>query len=117
MDNKKLIITGKWLLIGILAASNFISYAVNKTVINIVLVIAVLLYGAYEFFSSLSKKSLSLNFKLYLFFFYLLANISLFLGLRALILDQFQLPITCFLFLTGDIILILYMLYKDKHRE
>lgn len=117
MNNKILINIGKWLLLAILSSANFFAYMINDTKINIILVIAILFYGVYEFFNILSKKKLNLNFKLYLFFFYLLANISLFLGLRALISDQFQLAITCLLFLIGDILLIIYILHKESFEE
>lgn len=117
MNNKALLTIGKWFLIALLASFNFMSYMINETRINIILVIVILVYGIYEFFNTLSGKNLNLNFKIYLFFFYLLSNISLFLGLRALMSDQFKLVIMCFLFLIGDILLILYMLHKSISKE
>ena len=117
MKNKTLMSVGKWFLIAILASGNFMAYMINGTRINLILVIVIILYGMYEFFNSLSRKNLNLNFKLYLFFFYTLSNISLLLGLRALMSDQFQTFITCLLFLIGDIVLILYMLHKITSKE
>jgi hypothetical protein len=117
MNNKVLITIGKWFLLVILVFGNFMSYMINDTRLNIILVIAILIYGVYEFFKGLSDKNLNLHFKLYLFFFYLLSNISLLLGLRALLSDQFQLAITCLLLFIGDILLILYMLHKSSHKE
>ncbi len=117
MKNKALMTIGKWFIIAILASGNFMSYIINDTRINIILVIVIIVYGIYEFFNSLSGKNLNLNFKLYLFFFYMLSNISLLLGLRALMSDQFQMVIICLLFLIGDIVLILYMLHKSTSKE
>ncbi|NLO08625.1 MAG: hypothetical protein GX129_01995 [Clostridiales bacterium] len=117
MNKRTLITIGKWFLLAILASGNFMAYMINETRINIILVIVILVYGTYEFFNSLSGKNLNLNFKLYLFFFYMLSNISLILGLRALMSDQFQMVIMCLLFLIGDIILILYMLHKSTTKE
>lgn len=117
MKNKTLMAVSKWFLIAILASGNFLAYMINGTTINLILVIVIIVYGMYEFFISLSGNNLNLNFKLYLFFFYTLSNISLLLGLRALLSDQFQTVIICLLFLIGDIALILYMLHKITSRE
>lgn len=117
MKNKTLITIGKWSLLIVLVLGNFMSYMINETRLNIILVIAVLFYGAYEFLRALTGKNLNLHFKLYLFFFYMLSNISLLLGLRALLSDKFQLAITSFLFFIGDIFLILYMIHRSTRKE
>ncbi len=112
MNQKKLLTIGKWVLMGILAASNFMFYIVNDTKLNIILAILIVAYSIIEFFLALSGKNLNLGFKLYLFTFYLLAVLSLFLSVRSLLSDNIKSALISLLLIAGDTALILYSIRK-----
>jgi len=112
MNKSKLIFIGKWFVMGILLAFNFLSYLVNGTVINIILAIVIFAYSAYEFLKAISTKKLNLGIKLYLFSFYLFAVISLLMGIRSLMTGNITSLLTSLLLIGGDIALILFTLHK-----
>lgn len=112
MNKKWLIIAVKWTAMGLLTFSNFFFYLVNGETINLILTIVILCYSAYEFFHALSEKKISMGIRVYLFSFYLLAVLSLFLGVRSLLSDRFTSAVTSLLFIGGDVALILYILHR-----
>ncbi len=113
MNNKnKLIFIGKWVVIGILASFNFIAYLMNDTYLNLILAIVVFLYSIYEFFQALSMHKIHLGIKMYLFTFYLFGVTSLLMGLRSFLAGNVNYLIMSFLFIAGDVALILYTLHK-----
>ncbi len=114
--NKELIKNiGKWILIALFMVSNFVFYLLNGTKINLILAILMLLESIYEFFRSLSGKRLKLGLKLYLFTFFLLALLSLFVGIRALLADNIKSALASLLLIGGDIALILYSVHRMTH--
>ncbi|MHB8128176.1 MAG: hypothetical protein ACYDEX_04185 [Mobilitalea sp.] len=112
MDKNKLIFIGKWFVMGMLFALNFLSYLVNGATLNIILTIVIFAYSAYEFFKAISTKTFNLGIKLYLFGFYLFAVISLLMGIRSLLTDNITSFLTSLLFIAGDVALILFTLHK-----
>lgn len=115
MDRGRLLTAGKWVLMALLTASNFLFYLVNDDKINLVLAIAILLYSVYEFFRTLSGKKVRFAIRIYLFSFYLLAVLSLLMGIRNLLSDNFKAAAACLLFIGGDTAMIIYVLHKTKH--
>lgn len=112
MNKKWLMIAAKWAAMGLLTASNFFFYLVNGEMLNLILTVVILGYSAYEFFHVLSEKKIHMGIRVYLFSFYLLAVLSLFLGVRSLLSDKFGNAVISLLFIGGDIALILYIIHK-----
>jgi hypothetical protein len=114
MDRSRLLSAGKWVIIGLLMASNFLFYLVNDDNINLILAIAILAYSVYEFFRTMSLNNIRFAIRIYLFSFYLLAVLSLFLGVRSLLSDKFEAAAVSLLFIGGDAAMILYIMHKAK---
>lgn len=112
MDKRKLLTAGKWVIIALLMASNFLFYLINDDQINLILAIAILAYSVYEFFRTLSERNIRFVIRIYLFSFYLLAVLSLFLGVRSLLTDRFGAAVLSLLFIGGDTAMILYVLHR-----
>lgn len=115
MDRKRLITIGKWILMALLMASNYMFYLINETMLNLILAILVLAYSVLEFFLSLPRKGLNLGIKLYLFTFYLLAALSLIIGVRSLLTDNIKVVLVSLLLICGDTALILYSVHRLTH--
>lgn len=115
MNKKHLINTGKWVLIALFMASNLLFYLLNGTKLNLILAILVFFYSVYEFFLSLSGRKLGLGLKLYLFSFYLLAVLSLFMGVRSILADNIKSALASLLLIGGDTALILYSVHRMTH--
>lgn len=115
MYKKYLIITGKWILIALFMSSNLFFYLLNGTKLNLILAILVFFHSIYEFFQSLSGKKLGLGIKLYLFSFYLLAILSLFIGVRSFLADNFKSVLASLILIGGDTALILYTVHRMTH--
>ncbi len=115
MNKKRMITIGKWILMALFMAINFLFYLLNDTELNLILAILLLLYSVYEFFLALSGKKLGLGLKLYLLSFYLLAAVSLFVGVRSILTDNMKIALVSLLLIGGDIALILYSVHKMTH--
>lgn len=115
MDRKRLFEIGKWIIMGLLMASNFVFYLINDTELNLVMSVLVLLYSSYEFFQVLRRLKLNFGIMLYLYTFYLFALLSLFLGTRSFILGNLQFALVSLLLIGGDTALILYTIHKMSH--
>ena len=117
MKQKSLLQTGKWIIMTVLLAGNFMFYIVNEDKINLVMAVLIFGFSVYEFFAALSGKKISLVFKMYLFTFYLLAVLSLFLSVRGFLTDNYKSALISLLLVAGDAGLILYSIYKVTHKE
>ena len=115
MSKKLLLETGKWLLIALFMASNMMFYLLNGTKLNLIIAILMFLESIYEFFRSLSGKKLGLGIKLYLFTFFLLAILSLFIGVRSLLADNIKSAVASLLLIGGDVALILFSVHRTTH--
>lgn len=115
MERKRMILIGKWIIMGLLMASNFVFYMLNNTMLNLVMSVVVLFYSAYDFFIGLRVKKLNFGIKLYLFTFYLFAVLSLFLGTRSFINGNLKFALISLLLIAGDTALILYTIHKMTH--
>ncbi|HKL98783.1 MAG TPA: hypothetical protein VJZ06_02595 [Mobilitalea sp.] len=117
MNNKRLVVIGKWIVMGLLLTSNFTFYIINDDKLNLILAIAILVYATIEFFVALSGKNLNIGIKLYLFTFYLMAALFIFAGVRSFLAGQMKSALACFVLVSGDIGLILFTLHKLTHKE
>lgn len=117
MDKKQLIFIGKWIAMMMLASFNFLSYLMNGTILNIIMVILIFVYSIYEFFNSLRGRKLHFGIKIYLFTYYLFAVTMLFLGIRSLMIGNVNSFLINLILIAGDVILIFYTLHKLDHNK
>ncbi len=117
MKQKSLLQVGKWVIMAMLLAGNFMFYIINEDKLNLIMSVLIFLFSVYEFFTALSAKKMNLAFKMYLFTFYLLAVLSLFLSVRGFLTDNFKSAMISLLLIAGDTALILYSIYKVNHKE
>jgi hypothetical protein len=117
MNQKRLLQIGKWIIMGILTAGNFMFYIINDDKVNLLMAFLIFVFSVYEFFTALSGKKINLAFKMYLFTFYLLAVLSLFLCVRGFLTDNFKSAVISLILVAGDTALILYSVHRATHRE
>lgn len=77
MNKSLLLQIGKWLLIALFTSINFFFYLINETSINLIVLLLVIVYSAYEFYQIISKHKVNKLIlpPLYIVFFFIIITI------------------------------------------